>query len=251
MRDLVTLLPLSAIVVLCVAALVAGIMRGFSGFGGGLLIAPAFSLFMSPTDVVVVVVLLNLLTTVQLLPEVLRNVHWGTVLRLAATAALIGVPVGVATLHKVDPVMLRRTIGAIVFVTAILLLMGWNYRGRRGRIQDGVVGFFAGLLTSIGGVGGPPVILYLLTDQRLAQHVFRAIVIMLFLILQLVTLSQIGLVGAFTLTQGVYVLILLPVYVLAHWLGERAFLKYGEQRERFRRVALWSLLSVGLIALVV
>lgn len=239
------------IVLLGFVALVAGIMRGFSGFGGGLLIAPVFSLFLTPTDVVVLVMVLNLLTTVQLLPEVLRNVQWGTVLSLAATATFIGVPVGVAVLHRVDPVFMRRVIGAVVSGTAILLLLGWNYRGRRGRIQDGIVGIFSGLLTSIGGVGGPPVILYLLSDQRLSQHVFRAIIIMLFLLLQLVTLSQIGLTGALTLTQGTYVLILLPVYALAHWLGERAFLKYGHQQAQFRRVALWSLLVVGLLAFVI
>jgi len=198
----------------------------------------------------VLVMVLNLLTTVQLMPQVLRNVQWGPVLSLAVTAAFIGVPVGVAVLHRVDPVLMRRAIAAIVSVTAILLLLGWKYQGRRGRIQDGIVGFFCGLLTSIGGVGGPPVILYLLSDMRLSQHAFRAIVIMLFLLLQLLTLAQIGLTGALTLTQGAYALILFPVYALAHWIGERAYLKYAHQEAEFRRIALWSLLGIGVLAFV-
>lgn len=250
MRDSVQLLPFLPLVLLSFVALLAGIMRGFSGFGGGLLIAPVYSLFLSPTDVVVLVMVLNLLTTVQLLPDVLRNVQWPTVLSLFATA-FVGVPIGVAFLHLVDPVLMRRTIAAIVSCTAILLLLGWTYRGRRGRIQDGIVGLFSGVLTSIGGVGGPPVILYLLSDSRLPQHVFRAIVIMLFFLVQILTLTQIGLTGAMTLTQGAYVLILLPVYALAHWLGERAFHKYGHQQADFRRIALLSLLAVGLLAFVI
>src|SRR5690606_28012569 len=141
MPDSVVLLPLPIILLLGFMALVAGIMRGYSGFGGGLLIAPAYSLFLAPTDVVVLVMVLNLLTTVQLMPQVLRNVQWGPVFSLAVTAAFIGVPVGVAVLHRVDPVLMRRAIAAIVSVTAILLLLGWKYQGRRGRIQDGIVGF--------------------------------------------------------------------------------------------------------------
>lgn len=251
MRDSVALLPFFTIVLLSFVALAAGVMRGFSGFGGGLLIAPAYGLFMSPTDVVVLVMVLNLLTTVQLMPEVLRNVRWGMVLSLAVTAGLIGVPAGVAVLHRVDPVLMRRAIAAIVSCTAILLLLGWNYQGCRGRIQDGIVGIFSGFLTSIGGVGGPPVIIYLLSDSRLSQHAFRAIIIMLFLLLQLLTLAQIGLTGALTTTQGAYVLILLPVYAFAHWIGERAFLRYGHQQAEFRRIALWCLLGVGVVAFVI
>ncbi|MCX5565679.1 sulfite exporter TauE/SafE family protein [Alcaligenes phenolicus] len=251
MPDSIALLPLHILTLLILVAMAAGVMRGFSGFGGGLLIAPVYSLFISPTDVVVLVMLLNLLTTVQLLPQVLRNVHWPTVFSLVITAALLGVPIGVAVLHRVDPVLMRKAIAGIVCFTSVLLLWGWNYKGRRGRIQDGIVGFFCGLLTSIGGVGGPPIIIYLLSDTRLSQHAFRAIVIMLFLLLQVWTLAQFGMTGALTAEQGIYTLMLLPVYALAHWIGEKAFLRYGHQQAEFRRIALWCLMGVGLIAFVI
>jgi hypothetical protein len=240
-------LSILSFVVLSVVALIAGVLRGFSGFGAGLLIAPVYSLFLSPTDVVVLIMALNLLTTVQLMPHVLRNVHWATVLSIFITA-FIGVPIGVAALHLVDPVVMRRVIAGIVSGAAVLLLLGWQYKGRRGRLQDGLVGLFSGVLTSIGGVGGPPVVLYLISDSRLSQHAFRAIVIMLFFLLQLLTLAQIGLTGALTATQGIYVLMLLPTYVFANWLGERMYHRFGSHEAKFRRVALWSLLAIGVLA---
>jgi uncharacterized membrane protein YfcA len=216
------MLPLLSMMVLCIVALMAGIMRGFSGFGGGLLIAPVYSLFLKPTDVVVLVIVLNLLTTAQLLPDMLRNIRW--------------------------PLFMRRTIAAIVTAMAVLLLLGWSYQGNRGRTQDCLVGLAGGFLTSIGGVGGPPVILYLLSDMKLPPHAFRAVTLMLFFLLQILTLAHIGMLGAITKTQGIYVLVLLPVYVLAHWLGASAYRRFGHQQEGFRRIALWFLLMVGGLA---
>jgi uncharacterized membrane protein YfcA len=241
------MLPLLSMMVLCIVALMAGIMRGFSGFGGGLLIAPVYSLFLKPTDVVVLVIVLNLLTTAQLLPDMLRNIRWPIVFRLLIPA-LIGVPVGVTMLHLVDPLFMRRTIAAIVTAMAVLLLLGWSYQGNRGRTQDCLVGLAGGFLTSIGGVGGPPVILYLLSDMKLPPHAFRAVTLMLFFLLQILTLAHIGMLGAITKTQGIYVLVLLPVYVLAHWLGASAYRRFGHQQEGFRRIALWFLLMVGGLA---
>ncbi|MGE4371080.1 MAG: hypothetical protein AB7E12_15535, partial [Burkholderiaceae bacterium] len=44
-------------------SLAAGLLRGFSGFGAGLLMAPGFSLFLSPVDVLVIILVLNFVTT--------------------------------------------------------------------------------------------------------------------------------------------------------------------------------------------
>lgn len=237
----------TTLAILASVAFVAGVMRAFSGFGGGLLIAPIYSLFVSPSDVVVLVLVLNLLTTVQLLPDILPNVQWRTVLRLLVPA-FVGVPIGVFFLHWLDPGLMRKAIALIVMSMAVLMLLGWRYRGRHSRLQDGIVGIFSGFLTSIGGVGGPPVILYLLSDTRLSGAAFRAISLMLFFLLQMLTLFQIGLTGAMNRHQAAYVLILLPVYVIAHWVGARAYRRYGQQQAQFKRLALWFLLLVGLLA---
>jgi len=235
---------------LCFVAFLAGVMRGFSGFGGGLLIAPAYSLFLSPTDVVVLVVVLNLLTTIQLMPDIVPSVKWPIIWRLFVPS-LVGVPIGVAMLHTVDPMFMRKAIGLIVVSVALLMLRGWNYKGRRGKVQDILVGTSCGYLTSIGGIGGPPIILYLLSDKRLSAGDFRAICLMLFFMIQLLALAQIGFSGSITSTHGVYIAILLPVYIFAHWVGAVSY-RYsinGDQAQ-FKRISLWLLLLVGLTAVV-
>lgn len=235
------------ILILGLVTLIAGTMRGFSGFGGGLMMAPVFSLFLSPADVVVVVMLLNLPTTMPLLLTVWRSVRWHVVMRLFVPA-FFGVPIGVAMLHVVDPVIMRKVIASIVTVMASLLLLGWTYKGTQGHVKDGLVGLLSGFLTSIGGVGGPPVVLYLLSDANLSQYAFRANILMFFFLLNSLTLIQIGIAGSITMTNGVYALFLLPVYALAHVLGARLFHRWAHRQDVFRNVSLWSLLSVGLLA---
>src|SRR5690554_5366667 len=94
--------PLSVVAILASATLIGCLMRGFSGFGAGLLMAPVFSLVMPPADVVVIILMVNLLTTFQMLPGALRRVDWSLVLRLFIPS-LLGMPVGLAMLHLVDP----------------------------------------------------------------------------------------------------------------------------------------------------
>ena len=233
---------------LCLVAFIAGIMRGFSGFGGGLLIAPVYSLFMPPADVVVLVIGLNLLTTIQLLPSIVRAVDWSLVFRLFIPS-MIGVPIGVALLHSVDAELMRKVVAFIVTAMASLMLLGWRYEGKRGRLQDGTVGLTSGLLTSIGGIGGPPTILYLLSDPRLSVEVFRTVCLMLFFLIQIFALAQIGFAGSLTQAQGGYILILLPAYVLAHWVGAVFFVRYvGHYQAQVRQISLWLLLFVGFVA---
>src|SRR3546814_10024610 len=94
------------------------LMRGFTGFGAGLLMAPIFSLLMPATTVLVVILLLTLLTTIQMLPDALRIVDWKMVLRLFLPS-LLGLPVGLATLHILDPVVMRKTVAVVVTVVAV------------------------------------------------------------------------------------------------------------------------------------
>ncbi|SVD98401.1 uncharacterized protein METZ01_LOCUS451255, partial [marine metagenome] len=73
--------------------LAAGLMRGFAGFGSGMLMAPFFIQLFGPVDTVVVIIGLEIVATVQLLPSVYRYIDWSLVLPMGGVAAL-AMPVG-------------------------------------------------------------------------------------------------------------------------------------------------------------
>jgi uncharacterized membrane protein YfcA len=240
--------PLPVFAVLAGATFVGGIMRGFTGFGAGLLMAPVFSLLMSPTQVLVVILLLNLLTTIQMLPDAVRIVHWKLVFRLFLPS-LLGLPVGLAMLHMVDPVVMRKTVGVVVTVVAVLMLAGWYYKGRRGPLQDTLTGAVSGFMTAIAGIGGPPIILYLLSIPGLSSSVLRSVSLVYFSFAQVATLTPLAISGSLSIEHAVYVAVLLPVSVIASMLGTWLHRwSVGRQQNYVRVASLYLLLFTGLAA---
>lgn len=240
---------LSVFSILAMVAFMGGVMRGFSGFGSGLLMAPIYGLMMSPTDVVVIILMLNFITILPLLGEALRNVQWPLVWRIFIPS-MLGAPLGLALLHLIDPLIMRKTVACVVSLTAIIMLAGWVYKGRRGYLQDGVAGVLSGFMTATGGIGGPPLALYLLTDPNLRAAAFRAFCLIFFLFAQIFTLTPLALTGAINVTQISLCLALLPLYVVSNAVGAYLHKRHAHNEARVRRICLLFLLAVGLIAFV-
>lgn len=210
-------------VVLCAVTALAGIMRGFSGFGSGLLMAPVFSLVMPPTDVVVLILTLNLMTTFQLTREAVRFAQWPLVRRLFFPS-LAGIPIGLGLIHFLEPSLIRKVIAALVIVLSLALLSGWRVKAQRSKVSDAATGLLSGALTSLAGIGGPPVILYLLSDKELSSRTTRATCLVFFFLAQIAILVPLGVNGAVGRQQILSMAILLPAYMLGNWLGLRAHL---------------------------
>lgn len=234
---------------LSVGVLIAGTIRSFTGFGGGLVLAPLLSLFMSPADMVVVVLLLNFMTSVQTLPNTWKTTDWRMVFSLALPA-LFGVPIGVWLIEWLDPSLIRRLIGVIVALLAALMLIGWKYSGPRGRVQDCVVGVTSGALTSIAGVGGPPLVLYLLSAKDISPVVLRSFFMMFFCFAQIATVIYFIFKDLINEAQLVYTVTFAPVYLVSTVLGTFLFKKAVRGSvELIKRFTLWFLLIVGIATL--
>ena len=81
--------------------LVAGLMRGFAGFGSAMLMAPIFAILFGSAEMVVTVVAIELVVSVQLFPQVRRHADW-RVLTPMSIAACAAMPLGVWLLASVD-----------------------------------------------------------------------------------------------------------------------------------------------------
>jgi len=248
---LVTQLPAWPVfLVLAAASFSGGLLLGFTGFGAGLLMAPIFSLLMPPTDVLVLVLGISSIVSLPILPDAIRQVDWRLVMRLLIPS-LFGMPIGLSMLQWVDPPAMRKTVSLMVVILALLMLAGWHYRGRRGPVQDALAGLVSGVMTAIAGIGGPPVVLYMLSDRALSHAAIRAASIVFFVLGQSATLVLVGLKGDLTLQQGVWTTALLPFAVGATLLGALLQRKAGRRQAFLRRVSLLALLGIGVMALLV
>lgn len=229
----------------------AGTIRAFTGFGSGLVMAPTFSYFMSPSDVVAVMVLLNFVTTIQMLPGIWKHINWKLVMSISIPGVM-GVPIGIALIQWLDPLLIRKMISILVATLAILMLVGWQYQGIRDTKRDWAVGLFSGTLNGVAGVGGPPLVLYLIAAKDISPQVFRSFFMGYFAFIQIMTLTMMLLNGTLNMAQVAYTGSFLPVYILSTIVGTYLFNKALKNHAHLvKRVALWFLLCVGVVTLIV
>ncbi len=213
---------------------VGGMMRGFSGFGVGMVIITGLSIVYRPVDAVIVFSLLEIPAAIQLLPTMARQAQWRRVIPIIV-AALAMIPVGAWVLITADPVLMKRAIALFVLAVVTLLAAGWRYHGTATTGTLLAVGSASGFMTGSAGLGGPPVILFFLSGQSRAVHI-RANLQTILILSTLVALVVYALHGALDMERAIRALVLTPPYVAAIWLGTRLF---GIASETiFRRIAL-------------
>ena len=117
--------PVSLIVSLT-AVFVAGIIRGYSGFGFAMVAVTSISLVLPPIQVVPVVLILEVLASIRLVPQVWRDIDWGS-LRWLLAGSLVATPFGVYLLATIPADPMRICISLIVLIAATSLLRGWAW----------------------------------------------------------------------------------------------------------------------------
>ncbi len=228
-----------------VATAIAGVMRGYSGFGTAVILAPVYSLLWGPRAGIPVMLLMELVVSVQLLPGAIKDADRRVVLPLGGAAA-VATPLGAWILLTADGDTLRRFIGGFVLLFGLLLMSGWRYHGSRPLPLNLAVGTAAGLLKGATGMSGPPVILYLLAGLEEAKR-HRANLILFFATIAIVSIVPPLLGGLIDLPVLLRLAVLLPVMALSVPIGARLFKVVPERL--YRPFAMGVLLAAGGLAL--
>jgi uncharacterized membrane protein YfcA len=226
-------------------AAVAGIVRGITGFGGAMVMAPPLALLFGPALAVPLVLLLESVAAAPMLVQTRREVRW-RVLGPILAAAILAVPLGSYVLVVADPLQLRRAIAAIVIVFSLLLLRGWRYEGKQRTGTSVAIGAVSGAMLGATSIGGPPVILYLLSgpDPVASTRANLSLYVAGTAFAGLVSLWAAGVLGASTFFAG---LLLAPGYLAGLAIGVRAFARFDDQRFRQFTLALLIAVSAGIL----
>ncbi len=233
--------------VLALATVVAaGLLRGFAGFGSGMMMAPVFALLFGPVNTVAIIILLDIAVTAQMLPAVRKTVQWRFVLQMGFVAALF-MPLGSWLLVTIDPEPMTRAIGIAVMAYVVILSTGWRYHGIKHPPVTALVGAVSGTMMAASSMGNPPVMLYMLSGRD-GGGAARANVTGYFAVTLAALITIMLISGLVTTAAALTALTLLPAYMLAAWIGSRLFRAANEAW--YRRVALVCLFIAGVIGLV-
>lgn len=238
-------LSFASLALLIAVAFVAGLARGFSGFGAALIFMPVASALIGPRLAAPVILLIDAVTTLGLLPDAFRRADRREV-AVMSLGALVGVPTGVYLLTHLDPLTIRWAIIAICAALLALLLTGWRYAGRPKVPLTVGVGALSGLFSGASQVGGPPVIAYWL-GGAIPAGIVRANIVLYFEVSTALTIVNFFLGGLFVSTLLPLCLMTAPAYGLGLWGGTRLFGVASETT--FRRICLTLIALAVLIGL--
>lgn len=230
---------------LILTILIAGLVRGFSGFGTALIYVPVASMFMPPAQVIFALMIFDFPGQLPLVRDAYKNAHMPEVLRLTLGAA-IGVPLGVWLLTQIDPYIFRWLVSGMVVFMVIAIATGWRYKGEVGKFLPVGIGASSGFLGGFLGIGGPPIILFYLGGQNNPVRI-RANIILFFLFGGVFSAINFAYQGLMTWQGFVTGIVLIIPYFIAVMAGSRLFKTFGDAH--FRLVAIIVISLAALIGL--
>ncbi len=157
---------------LILAVLIAGTVRGFSGFGTALIYLPVAGMFLPPVWTLITLVTMDIIGPLPHIRGALRAGHPRDLMRLMVGTA-IGLPIGLAVLYVLDPMVFRYGVSACAIGMLVILAAGVRYRGPLNPPLIYGTGVSAGFLGGVAGLPGPPVIL-LYMASTLGSAIVRA-----------------------------------------------------------------------------
>ena len=232
------------IAVVALVAFLAGLIRGFTGFGGPAFVIAILTLFFTPYSVVSKILVIDFIASVYLFHGIYRNVDWKSTACLVLPTLLL-MPLGHWLLIELDATLMKRAMAAVIAASCILMLLGMRYRSPMTAPWLIVVGAAAGLVFGGSYIALVAVVAILLGPYD--KHEGRTLVISwsFFTVLGFAVISTwsgtTGLDDLLTAAPGA------ATYLLGTWLGTQGFHKASERS--FRRSAIATLLALSAINL--
>ncbi|MBF9044419.1 TSUP family transporter [Rhodobacterales bacterium HKCCE4037] len=244
--DMLTLVPLWAVLTGCAVAFAAGVVKGAIGFALPLIIMSGLSLFLDPFIAVAGVILPALFSNIL---QVFRHSwpdikdaaaeHWRYILIVCIMIVLVA-----QIVTMVPEQAFYLILGVPVVALSLIQLFGVTFHipPERRRVAEWSIGGFAGALGGFTGTWGPPTVLYLiaLETPKKRQLLVQGVVYSLGSVSLLGGHIQSGILNA---TTAVFSgLLLVPVFggmLIGFWLGDRL------DAALFRKITLIVLVIAG------
>jgi uncharacterized membrane protein YfcA len=226
-------------------ATLAGLVHGYSGFGGALLMVPLLSLLLRPVDAVVVTTVAAVIGQLPVTRQAIRQASW-TDCAPFLIGIVPGMSVGILLLVDSDVGLLRRFVGMSTLAAAITIAVGWAYRGPRGSAISGAFGALCGFLAGATGQGGPVAVTYFMAAPLEPRKQRGSIVAVVTGMVMVTFVAQV-LSGAVTTRTLLLGLVMGFPLLAAVYAGSRLFERLPKQN--YRRATLLLLFLAGVAAL--
>jgi len=221
---------------------VAGIVRGFSGFGTALIFVPVAGIFLEPEITIALITLTGVASSGALVPRAWGQADRGEV-ALLGLAAMATVPLGLWLLAQLDRETVRWIVTGVAATTLGALIVGWRFHGRLRRSGLAGIGALAGLIGGLTGLTGPAVILFYLAGQGAARAV-RANTILFLAMLDVAVIGNLLLRGSVGFETVILAMLLSAPHFVTTLVGQALF---DPRHERLYRAVAYGVIGLALV----
>jgi uncharacterized membrane protein YfcA len=226
-------------------AVIAGLVRGFSGFGSALIYMPLISVLYGPKVAAPTLLLIDTICslpfTVHAAPQCNpREVAW------VSLAGFVFLPIGVMALVYIDAILLRWFIVALVLLALVALISGWRYHGRPTVPASLATGAIAGFGGGAVQIAAPPLLIFWLSGANNAATV-RANIMVYFVPQALLAMVMYYWSALFTGETIVLSILLGLPFAVAMTTGVYSF--HGSSEMLYRRVAYVIIALAGIVSM--
>ena len=227
-------------------AFAAGLVRGFSGFGGPAIMTLVLTQFYNPLSVLTKVLIIDAVSHLLLVPSTAREFN-RRVITIVTLATLAGLPIGTYLLVETDPLVMKRAIAGTVAACAAVMLFGGRFRASPSVPVYLAVGLLAGVVFGATCIALIVVVFFLSLPASGAES--RANAVFWGIILTYVLIATHMALGNVTVGDLWRAALLGLSYLAGVGAGIWRFRRTAERE--FRRAVLWLLLGLATIGLVV
>jgi hypothetical protein len=231
--------------IIAIVAFGAGLVRGFTGFGGPAFILAILTLFFTPYSTVSKILVVDFISSVYLFKAVYREIDWHATASMVIPTLLF-MPLGHWLLIELDPIWMKRAMAIIIAVACVLMLIGFRYRRPMTTTGLVILGACSGVVFGGSYIALVAVVFILLGPYD--RHQGRTLIISWssFTVLGFAFISVVsgttGVDDVITAAPGA------ATYLFGTWLGSHGF--HNASEKLFRRGAIAVLLCLALFNLV-
>lgn len=239
---LTTAFATDGLIWLVTAVFIAGLVRGFAGFGSAMIIMPVASSVLTPVEAVVFVISAELIGP---LPNARAAWREGIPrdVGLLILGAVLALPIGVWALSSMDPTLFGWAVSISVFILLVLTASGWRLKGELTKPLTVTAGAVGGFMTGFAGIPGPPVIM-LYMASRLPVSVIRANFLLYLVALDLMLFPLLWALGLMNWPIAFLGLLVGIPNLIANMLGARLF---DPSAERVFRIVAYLVIAASAI----
>ena len=226
--------------------LFSGFIRGFLGFGSGLITIPILSYLYSPVFAMVFNIAIEIPATIYLTYVGAKSCKFKEISPMFF-AMMLTIPIGTIFLVSVNEQLIKIIMSIFVIFFVVLISTGWKFKATVTNYVLTIGGVISGLMQGVTGMGGPPYATILLSKGD-NDEVTRGNILIMSTGIVISAIISFYMFNLFTKELLLTGLITSPIYIFATYTGTKFFDLSGNKY--YRNISLFSLGLIGILTLI-